>query len=89
MISLIWTCWNGYLLAQFTYFSQLTGVQEVNETEQVSNIEVVDDGYAVWGGEPMMQLAFFILYANMTFKVKYRSKLRWFITPKIIFISGW
>jgi len=47
------------VIAQFTYFSQLTGIQGDEEIEQVSNIEVVNDGYVVWGGGANNQIGLF------------------------------
>jgi hypothetical protein len=44
---------------QFTYFSQLTGIQGDQESEQVANVEVLPDGYMVWGGGANAQVGLF------------------------------
>ncbi len=36
--------------AQFTYFNQITGDLTDESSETVANVEVVDDGYVLWGG---------------------------------------
>jgi hypothetical protein len=42
--------WSAGLHAQYTYFNQLTGIQGDLESEGCANVEVVSDGYVVWGG---------------------------------------
>ena len=37
-------------MAQFTYFNQITGVLGDENSQSVTNVEVVSDGYVVWGG---------------------------------------
>src|SRR5690554_350604 len=38
------------LSAQFTYFNQITGGQADLTWQSTTNVEVVQDGYVVWGG---------------------------------------
>ncbi len=85
---LLCMCWNGILLAQFTYFSQLTGVQGDNETEQVSNIEVVDGGYMVWGGGTNDEVGFFYFVRKYDFQGQVLDQTTLVYYPQDYLYSG-
>ena len=49
-LALVWACSVQWVSGQFTYFNQITGDLYDLEDNSSTNVEVVEDGYVVWGG---------------------------------------